>query len=134
LLLVGDHILERPALHFDYGFTSDPVGEYLASLATVRKLGARLALPGHGRAFGEILAAIERLRAEVTRRVELVSSLLGAGKGQSAFELMVAAGGPDAKTGGEHLLEETLAYLRHLERAGRTTRVRDAGVVRWALA
>jgi glyoxylase-like metal-dependent hydrolase (beta-lactamase superfamily II) len=134
LLLCGDHVLERPALHFDYGFTADPVAEYLESLERVPLRGVRLALPGHGRAFPDVAAAVERLRAEVTRRVELVASLLRAQEAPSAYELVVTAGGPGAETGSEHLLEETLAYLRRLEHAGRATRVRDGSVVRWLSA
>ena len=32
LLISGDHLLGRVSLYFDYGYTPDPVGEFLASL------------------------------------------------------------------------------------------------------
>ena len=47
LLISGDHLLGRVSLYFDYGFTPDPVGEFLHSLDVVETLDARLALPGH---------------------------------------------------------------------------------------
>ena len=46
LLLSGDHLLGRVSLYFDYGYTPDPVGEFLSSLDTTDALGARLALSG----------------------------------------------------------------------------------------
>src|SRR5262249_28647926 len=48
LLISGDHLLGRISLYFDYGWTPDPVGEFLDSLEKVDALDARLALSGHG--------------------------------------------------------------------------------------
>src|SRR5207253_3102189 len=50
LLIAGYHLLGRISLYFDYGYTPDPVGEFLNSLTVVERLGARLCLPGHGQA------------------------------------------------------------------------------------
>ena len=57
LLISGDHLLGRVSLYFDYGWTPDPVGEFLASLDVDRALGARLALSGHGRPFADVARA-----------------------------------------------------------------------------
>src|SRR5829696_6127313 len=51
LLISGDHLLGRVSLYFDYGYSPDPVGEFLRSLDTVAALGGGLALSGHGRPF-----------------------------------------------------------------------------------
>src|SRR5437868_4632834 len=51
LLISGDHLLGRVSLYYDYGWTPDPVGEFLRSLGTVERLDARLCLAGHGRPF-----------------------------------------------------------------------------------
>src|SRR5262249_25440951 len=59
LLISGDHLLGRISLHFDYGYTADPVGEFLHSLDIVEALGARLCLAGHGRTFADVRAHIE---------------------------------------------------------------------------
>ena len=47
MLISGDHLLGRVSLYFDYGWTPDPVGEFLGSLDRVDALDARLALAGH---------------------------------------------------------------------------------------
>src|SRR3954463_12773569 len=49
LLLSGDHLLGRVSLYYDYGYTPDPVGEFLHSLGVVEKLDVELVLAGHGR-------------------------------------------------------------------------------------
>ncbi len=71
LLISGDHLLGRVSLYFDYGYTPDPVGEFLGSLDTVEGLGARLALSGHGRPFADVKEHIDanrRLVAAAARR------------------------------------------------------------------
>jgi glyoxylase-like metal-dependent hydrolase (beta-lactamase superfamily II) len=48
--IVGDTICARFSPYFDYGYSADPVGEALESLARLGELGdIALALPGHGR-------------------------------------------------------------------------------------
>ena len=60
-------MLGRVSLYFDYGWTPDPVAEFLASLDEVDRLDARLCLPGHGRPFTDVRAHIEANREEVER-------------------------------------------------------------------
>ena len=59
LLISGDHVLGRISLYFDYGWTPDPIGEFLCSLDVVDELDARLALSGHGRPFVDVHGHIE---------------------------------------------------------------------------
>ncbi len=49
LLLSGDHIIGRVSLYYDFGYSRDPAGEFLASLDTVEPLEVDLVLAGHGR-------------------------------------------------------------------------------------
>ena len=42
LLISGDHVLGRISLYFDYGWTPDPVGEFLALARRVDALDVRL--------------------------------------------------------------------------------------------
>jgi glyoxylase-like metal-dependent hydrolase (beta-lactamase superfamily II) len=49
LLLSGDHLLGRVSLYYDYGYSPDPAGEFLASLDVVDELDVQLVLAGHGR-------------------------------------------------------------------------------------
>ena len=48
LLISGDHLLGRVSLYFDYGWTPDPVAEFLASLDKVER-ARRPALPARSR-------------------------------------------------------------------------------------
>ncbi len=60
------------SLYFDYGYSPDPVGEFVRSLDVVEALHARLCLPGHGRTFTDVHAHIEGNRALVAERLTKV--------------------------------------------------------------
>ena len=114
LLISGDHLLGRISLYFDYGYTPDPVGEFLSSLDVVERLGARLCLAGHGRTFADVHAHIQGNRKLVDERL---ASVLGAVSDESlsAFELVPRVYGEElAQHNAQRLLSEVLAYLTHL--------------------
>ncbi len=128
LLISGDHLLGRISLFFDYGYSPDPVGEFLSSLGVVQRLGARLCLPGHGRTFTDVLAHIEGNRALVADHLERVRGEI-AREPLTAFEIVPRIYSAELATqGGPWLLSETLAMLCHLETLGQARRaVRDTG-------
>lgn len=130
LLISGDHLLGRISLYFDYGFTPDPVGEFLRSLDVVEGLGARLCLAGHGRTFADVNAHINGNRALVRRRLEAVEQAIAATP-LTAFELVPHVYG-DALSGqnAHWLLSKILAYLSHLRAQGRA-RVLAGEPERW---
>jgi glyoxylase-like metal-dependent hydrolase (beta-lactamase superfamily II) len=133
MLLSGDHLLQRPVLHFDFGFSSDPVGDYLSSLERTEMLDAALCLPGHGPPFHEVAAATASARAEVAQRLERIESALQATP-MTAFELASHRhGGRVLGAGGSHFLAEALALLAHLEHRNRVERVRQDGVDQWRI-
>ena len=70
VLISGDHLLGRISLYYDYGWSPDPVGEFLSSLDIVEAYGPRLCLPGHGRTFADVGAHIDANRALVADRLE----------------------------------------------------------------
>ena len=134
MLISGDHLLGRVSLFFDYGWTPDPVGEFLGSLDRVDALDARLALAGHGRTFADVRAHIEANRALVAERLERVRNAV-AGRGPiTAYEIVPLLHGEELSqlTAG-WWLPEVLAYLRHLEMTGVVSK-RDGETERWALA
>jgi glyoxylase-like metal-dependent hydrolase (beta-lactamase superfamily II) len=135
VLLSGDHVLGRISLFYDFGWTPDPVGEFLTSLDAVDGLDARLALSGHGRPFTDVHAHIEGNRALVAERLAAIRAALAAGEAQTVVEIVPQVYGEplSAATGG-WWLQETLAYLRHLEVAGEVARAPEDGVDRWAAA
>jgi len=123
LLISGDHLLGRISLYFDYGYTPNPVGEFLHSLEVVEGLGARLCLPGHGRTFADVNAHIEGNRKLVGERLE---SVLGAVSAQplTAFEVVPHVYGGSLSPENAHwLLSKVLAYLTHLRAVGRVQQI-----------
>jgi len=119
LLISGDHLLGRISLYYDYGYTPDPVGEFLHSLDAVEAFGARLALPGHGRTFADVGAHIDGNRALVAERLERLLGVLREHGPMTAFDTVPHQYGeePTAATA-SWWLQETLCYLRHLEATG----------------
>src|SRR3954447_1075750 len=119
LLLSGDHLLGRVSLYYDYGYTPDPVGEFLRSLDVTAGLDVELVLAGHGRPVRDARALIQANKAEVARRVDVVRAAISNGAG-TPFEIVPAVLGENAP---EQMrvswgLSEVLCYLRHLEALG----------------
>jgi glyoxylase-like metal-dependent hydrolase (beta-lactamase superfamily II) len=123
LLISGDHLLGRISLYFDYGYTPDPVGEFLNSLTVVERLGARLCLPGHGRTFADVHAHIQGNRKLVGERLGRVLDGLSGGP-LTAFDLVPHVYGNSLAPQNAHwLLSKILAYLTHLEAEGKVERI-----------
>jgi glyoxylase-like metal-dependent hydrolase (beta-lactamase superfamily II) len=132
LLISGDHVLGRISLYFDYGWTPDPVGEFLSSLDLVDGLDARLALSGHGKPFLDVHGHIEGNRRLVAARLEAALGAVADGP-KTALEITpFLHDEPLSQANAQWWLTETLCYLTHLERLGRVTRESDGDVERWA--
>ncbi len=132
VLVSGDHLLGRVSLYFDYGWTPDPVGEFLSSLDLVEGLDARLCLAGHARTFTDVGAHIEANRALVAQRLERVRRAVAEHGPITAYDIVPLLHGEQLSqlTAG-WWLPETLCYLTHLEVLGEVTR--DGGdPERWA--
>ena len=134
LLISGDHLLGRISLYFDYGYSPDPVGEFMHSLDVVQELRARLCLPGHGRTFTDVDAHIEGNRELVHRRLERTLEVI-ASEPATAFEAapQIYDDVPFSALTAAWLLTETLAFLLHLERTGRARRIAGEPE-RWTVA
>jgi glyoxylase-like metal-dependent hydrolase (beta-lactamase superfamily II) len=129
LLISGDHVLGRISLFYDYGYTPDPVGEFLSSLDRVDVLDARLALSGHGKPFVDVHGHIEGNRKLVHERLEATLAALG-DEPRTAVEISPSI---YAQPIGIHtaawFLAQTLCYLQHLERAGKVRKTPEGGWV-----
>jgi len=131
LLISGDHLLGRVSLYFEYGYSPDPIGEFLRSLAVIETLNARLCLSGHGRTFTDVQAHIDANRVLVTRDLEAVLEALARGP-RTALEVVSGVfEGPLTPARTTWRLTETLCYLRHLEVTGRAAREPDGALERW---
>jgi len=123
LLISGDHLLGRISLYYDYGWTPDPVGEFLRSLDTIEALNPapRLCLAGHARPFTDVQAHIEANRELVAQRVAATAVAIEH-RPLTAYEVVPLVHGPDAVHAAAWLLTETLCYLGHLEAIGAARR------------
>ena len=134
ILISGDHLLGRISLFYDYGYTRDPVGEFLSSLDTVDVLDARLALSGHGKPFVDVRGHIEGNRALVAERLAAVLGAIRT-EAKTALEILPAVySQPVDVRNATWFLSETLSYLRHLQVQGHVAPEPDGDVERWRAA
>jgi glyoxylase-like metal-dependent hydrolase (beta-lactamase superfamily II) len=120
VLISGDHLLGRISLFFDYGYSPDPVGEFLSSLDIVERLGARLCLAGHGRTFTDVHAHIQGNRKLVEEHLAGVLEALDGGEELMPFEIVPRVFGDALSSQNAHrLLSQTLGYLTHLGAIGK---------------
>ena len=133
LLISGDHLLGRISLYYDYGWSPDPVGEFLNSLDVVDELDARLCLSGHGKPFVDVHGHIESNRTLVRERLAAVAAALD-GEPRTAVQIAPSVyEQPLTEYNASWLLSETLCYLRHLERSGRVTQEQEGQGTRWRI-
>jgi glyoxylase-like metal-dependent hydrolase (beta-lactamase superfamily II) len=125
-VILGDLVAPVFAPWFDYGYSADPVTEFLDSLDRVEALGPfDLALPGHGRAVEDLPAALDDHRAGVARRLEETLAAIDEGPA-GAFDLTVRVFGEELPAPLDvWRMTEIAAYLRHLRLAGMVVRDQD---------
>ena len=133
-MISGDHLLGRISLFFDYGWTPDPVGEFMRSLDVVEQLDPRLCVSGHGRPFVDASGHINANRQLVRERLDAVLAALRSAA-RTAVEISPDIYGQPLTEGNTGwFLQQTLCYLHHLERAGAIQSEPDGEVERWRLA
>ncbi len=131
LLISGDHVLGRISLYFDYGWTPDPIGEFLNSLDVTDELGARLALSGHGKPFIDVHGHIEANRELVRERLDSVVAAVQDAP-RTAVEIAASVYGEElSETNTGWRLQETLCYLHHLGLQGRVSRESEGDLACW---
>lgn len=131
LLVSGDHLLGRISLYYDYGWTPDPVGEFMRSLDVVEALGARLCLAGHGKPFTDVRGHIEGNRQLVDKRLRAVTGALS-DRPRTVVEIVPEIYGETlTSANAAWLLTQTLSYLRHLERTGDVRHRVEGDIRRW---
>ncbi len=123
LLISGDHLLGRISPYYDYGYSPDPVGEFLESLEKVEDLDVRLCLPGHGRTFADVRAHVHANRELVAERVQKVLDAIGVEPLTVVEVVPHVYGEALSALTASWWLSETLCYLRHLEMTGRAERM-----------
>jgi glyoxylase-like metal-dependent hydrolase (beta-lactamase superfamily II) len=129
--ITADLAYDIAAPFLEYGWTLDPYGEHLASIARVAALEPRALLPGHGRPVDD---AAERLEAARQAAEALaVDALAALDRPRTAYELVTRAV-PDAEENNlrQSMLSISLCVLEHLEARGWVAAQRaDDGVRRF---
>jgi len=131
ILISGDHLLGRISLYYDFGWTRDPISQFLNSLELVDALDARLCLSGHGKPFADVRAHVIATKAAVADRLAATRAALDR-RPRTALELV-------PKIYGEQLtpatanwrLTEALCILQHLALEGLAARESDDSTERW---
>ena len=123
ILISGDHLLGRVSLYYDYGYSPDPVGEFLDSLGKVEDLDMRLCLSGHGKTFRDVAGHITANRVVVAERLASCMRVLAESGPITAYDAVPLIHGEAITAANANWwLSETLCYLRHLEVTGRAVR------------
>ena len=86
LLISGDHLLGRVSLYFDYGYTPDPVGEFLSSLDASTRSTPGSRWPATAARSPTSRGHIEANRALVAERLDAVRAALAGGP-RTAYEI-----------------------------------------------
>jgi glyoxylase-like metal-dependent hydrolase (beta-lactamase superfamily II) len=132
VMISGDHLLGRISLYYDYGWSPDPVQEFLDSLKRVDALDARLCVSGHGRPFTDVRAHVAATSARVRERLDMITNALGDGP-QTAAELISAIHNLPLDTTSPMFLSETLCMLTHLGRTGRVVHAQEGDLELWRM-
>jgi glyoxylase-like metal-dependent hydrolase (beta-lactamase superfamily II) len=124
VLISGDQITAGIQFLLD---RANPLADHLQSLARLREMDVKLALPGHGFPFGDHRKRIDQLLAHHQGRSEAAYGALGK-NGRDAYEVTIALDGllsdrdpPDTLPLIRRFIHtrHTFAYLQHLAAQGR---------------
>jgi glyoxylase-like metal-dependent hydrolase (beta-lactamase superfamily II) len=134
ILITGDHVLPRisPNIGADL-YASEPLSDYLASLAALRELPVDLVLPSHGEPFGDLASRIDAIAAHHEQRNEQILALLAGGP-HTAFAVARGVFGDLPPDNLLHAVREARAHLAYLERHGRVRREHDGALETWRRA
>lgn len=127
LLITGDHVLPTiyPNISIWWGWSENPLRDYLDSLAQFAQLPVTLALPSHGPLFRKVPERVAEIRAFHRRRMERALAFCR-GEPRTAYESIAAvlnkpATGPVIAL----IVGQVLATLAWLEAEGCVERVSD---------
>jgi len=133
VLLSGDHVLPRitPNISFHSQQDANPLGDYLDSLARLRRLEPDEVLPAHEYRFAGLPARLEQIEQHHDARLRDIEAALITSPGASAWELTLSLEWSRPWDEIPIFMQraangETLAHLVLLEHRGRVRR--DPGV------
>ncbi len=139
LLLTGDHVLPRITPNVSsYDMTSNPLDDYLASLAMLRGIQPREVLPAHEYRFTGLDSRLDDLAEHHRERLaETLDILVGAGpSGLTAWQIATGVTWSRAWSDlvsfqRQAAVGEVLSHLRQLQSRGLTAEADKDGVGIW---
>ena len=139
LLLTGDHILPRITPNVSsYDMTSNPLDDYLASLARLRGIQPREVLPAHEYRFTGLDSRLDDLAEHHRERLaETLDILVGAGaSGLTSWQIATGVTWSRAWSDlvsfqRQAAVGEVLSHLRQLQSSGLTAEADRDGVGIW---
>jgi glyoxylase-like metal-dependent hydrolase (beta-lactamase superfamily II) len=131
LLIAGDQVLPRITSNVSLSLSepeADPLGEWLASIAKLRKLpDDLLVLPSHGEPFTGLHARLDALAAGHLGRLEALHAHIA--EPRRALDCFIILFGRKIDDDSLGLATgEAMAHLRHLEVQGKAVREERDGV------
>jgi glyoxylase-like metal-dependent hydrolase (beta-lactamase superfamily II) len=136
LLFAGDTLLPdmSPNIGLHPQSTPNPLDDYLQGLDHLMALRPALVLPSHGKPFTAAGERVEVLRSHHERRKEQILEVIG-GEELSGWQVSVALWGHrESQMEMRLALQEGLAHLQSLSRAGRLEKRADTARVVWRRA
>ncbi|HWI53848.1 MAG TPA: MBL fold metallo-hydrolase [Symbiobacteriaceae bacterium] len=125
ILIANDMILDKitPNVSLWPDCRPNPLEDYLASLAKVEALGARLALPGHRNIITDVSGRAAAIRQHHAERLDQMEAACGRA-GATAWEVCEQVFTPATLTIHQvrFAMSETLAHLVYMEKQGRLVR------------
>jgi len=139
LLLTGDHILPRITPNVSsYDMTSNPLEDYLASLAKLRGVQPREVLPAHEYRFTDLDSRLADLAEHHKERLAETEQILADAGPAGLTAWQVATGVTWSRAWSDlasfqrqAAVGEVLSHLRHLQARGLADESDDDGVGRW---
>ena len=123
VLLANDMLLNKitPNVSLWPGGRPNPLQDYLASLAQVEALGAKVGLPGHRTVIEDVSGRAREIREHHGERLTLMERACGSLRGATAWEVCEQVFSPGTLTIHQVriAMSETLAHLVYMERQGR---------------
>jgi glyoxylase-like metal-dependent hydrolase (beta-lactamase superfamily II) len=135
LAITGDTLCTIFVPWFDYGYSPDPVAEFIASLDRLEALGGlEVALPGHGRPLEDVPASIEAHRDGVAARLTETVAAIQAGPAGAYTLTRRIFSDPVSEPKTVWQMAEIVCYLRHLRMTGTIVREVQGGQFSYRLA
>jgi glyoxylase-like metal-dependent hydrolase (beta-lactamase superfamily II) len=139
-LFTGDHILPAitPNVSLIPNSDGNPLGDFINSLLTVKKLDAKVGLPAHGNTFSNVGKRIDEIiKHHEKRNAEILKALKGGEK--TPYQLADAITWMPEQGGVKHsslspiaklaAVSETLAHLKAMSVEGKVTSENRDGIV-----